>query len=152
MLWFALWALTPAGSNPAESRALGHQPWVSDPPCEEVGSNKLAGVEDSGPTVWYNFTLEGQHRDMQDSLSKRSLPKKLVSGTVSDDWRKWTGKVKRKHAEKSYWSFFYSVLVLFKAAVSMSIARKICRLLALGDSQLAGSKQREMGSRWKRVD
>lgn len=73
MLWFALWVLTPAGSNPAESQALGHQPWVSDPTCEEVGFDKLAGVEDSGLTVGYNFTLEALHRDMQESLSKRPL-------------------------------------------------------------------------------
>lgn len=51
MIWFALWALTPARSNPSESQAFGHQPWVSDPPCEEVGSNKLVDVGDSGPTV-----------------------------------------------------------------------------------------------------
>lgn len=51
MLWFALWVLTPARSNPAECQALGQQPWVSDPPCEEVGFDKLAGAEDSGLTV-----------------------------------------------------------------------------------------------------
>lgn len=58
---------------------------MSDPPCEEVGFDKLAGAEDSGLTVCYNFTLEALHRDTQNSLSKRPSPKELVCGTVNDD-------------------------------------------------------------------
>lgn len=152
MLWFALWALTPAGSNPAESQALGHQPWMTDPPCEEVGSDKLAG------TVWYNFTLEGLHRDMQVSLSKRSWPKKLVSGTVSEDWRKWIGKV-RGNMLKSLTATFLFSISLIQNCSKYEHCQKDMQSSGFGNhhsklvnSPLAGSKQKVMDSSWERVD
>lgn len=124
----------------------------------QIGSDKWAGVEDSGPRVWYNFTLGALHWDMQDSLSKRSLPKKLVTGTVSDDWRIWTGKVRGNVLKNLTEAFLFSTILIqscskyehcWKDMQSSGFENHPSKLV---NSPLAGSKERVMDSSWERVD
>lgn len=90
---------------------------IGDPPSfEEVVFDKLAAVEDCGPTVWCSAALEALHLGTQDNGSERSLPRRFISGTVSDDWTKLIGKL-----EEPYWR------VLLKAFLfSISLIHSCC--------------------------
>lgn len=127
-------------------------------PCEEVGFDSLARVDGCSSAVRYRAMVDALQLGMPGSCSNRSLLNCWVSGTMRDEWRKWTGKVSGTMLKSLTEGFFYSILVLFVAAVSVIIARDMqgsCfgnHHWKLGKSPLAGSMpewrplQRAVGS------